>query len=267
MVRLHAAVWCVLVVLALRGTVCTGSEPATEAALRATVRIHRAGTSGTGFVVTVGDTGGKRPRHVLVSAAHVFDNLKGADCTVVFRARGKDGVFVRKDVTVPMRQNDKPLWVRHPQVDVAVLPLSLPDGVDVQPFAVRQLADANRAAEGKVRVGQDVYIPCFPVQLESNPAGWPILRKGTIASHPLTPLAAARTVYIDYSHFGGDSGAPVVDCSGGEPVVVALVSAMQRQTEKMRLTFEERTIHTPLGLAICVQAPFLRETVDLLLKK
>ena len=39
---------------------------------------------------------------------------------------------------------------------------------------------------------------------------------------------------------------------------------MQRQTDRMSLPFEERTTHTPLGLAIVVPASVIRETIDLL---
>ena len=239
-----------------------------EDALRATFRINKGASSGTGFIVAVGDrTAPATRRHVLVTAAHAFENMKAADCTIVLRAQGKGGALVRKEITVPIREGQKPLWVRHPEMDVAAIFIAVPDGVDMKPFEYRQLADASWAADRKIRVGQKVYIPCFPARLEANPAGWPILRSGSIATHPLTPLAAAKTILVDYPEFGGDSGAPVVTCDGKEPVVVGLVAAMQRQTDKSTTPFEERTVHTPLGLAIVVQSPFLRETVDLLVKK
>ncbi len=145
--------------------------------------------------------------------------------------------------------------------------LNVPEGADLKPFAYRQLADEKWAADRRIRVGQEVRIPCFPAQLEANEAGWPVLRTGWIATHPLTPLASAKTMLVDYSQFGGDSGAPVVACDGQEPLVVGLVFAMQRQTDKISMPFEERTVHTSLGLAIAVQSPFLRETIDRLLER
>jgi hypothetical protein len=239
-----------------------------EDALRGTFRLTKSLSSGTGFVVSLGDQDvAKGKKHVLVTAAHVFDDLKGADCTLVLRAPGKDNAIVRKEVSVPIRDGKKPLWVKHPDVDVAALALAVPEGVDVKPFRLEQIADEKWATGRKVRVGQDVCIPCFPAQVEANGAGWPILRKGSIATHPLTPLSSAKTMFIDYSHFGGDSGAPVVQYDGKEPIVVGLVIAMQRQTDKSSTPFEERTVHTPLGLAIAVQSPFIRETIELLLKK
>ncbi|NDH95177.1 MAG: hypothetical protein EBZ13_11740, partial [Planctomycetia bacterium] len=130
-----------------------------------------------------------------------------------------------------------------------------------------QIASAKLAEDNKLHVGQEVFIPCYPAKLEANKAGWPILRKGSIATYPLTPLNSARTIFIDYSHFGGDSGSAVVAIIDDEPVVVALVFAMQRQSDRMVMPFEERTVHTPLGLAIAVQAPIIRSTIEMHLSK
>ncbi|MDP1796412.1 MAG: hypothetical protein Q8K78_02980 [Planctomycetaceae bacterium] len=113
-----------------------------------------------------------------------------------------------------------------------------------------------------MRVGQDVFVPCFPAQVEANSAGWPLLRKGSLATHPLMPVARTPTMFVDYSHFGGDSGAPLVATVNGEPLVVGLVFAMLRQTDKTTMPFEERTLHTPLGLAIAAQAPLIRQTIE-----
>jgi hypothetical protein len=233
-----------------------------EDALRATVRITRGSVSGTGFFVATGDKADSGPRHLLVTAAHVFNVMDGPDCTVVFRARGKASELVRKEVGLTIRDGKKPRWVQHPEIDVAVIAMDLPEGVDVKAFADRQIAGAQLAADRKVRVGQDVCIPCYPAKLEANEAGWPILRKGAIASHPLTPLAGAKTMFVDYANFGGDSGAPVVAWIEKEAVVVGLVTGMQRQSDRSSTPFEERTVHTPLHLAIAVQSPFIRQTIE-----
>jgi len=38
--------------------------------------------------------------------------------------------------------------------------------------------------------------------------------------------------------------------------------AMQRQTDRVTSPFEEKTIHTPLGLAITVPSTLVHETID-----
>jgi hypothetical protein len=264
--RLHLLVGLLAVFQVLSVTRSAADEGAIEDSLRGTFRVTKGSSSGTAFIVSIGDEA-KAKKHVLVSAAHVFDDFKGADATLILRGLGKDGGLVRKEVTLPIRDSKKALWTRHPEQDVGAISVNLPEGVDVKPFRLEQIADEKWAAERKIRVGKDVCIPCFPAQVEANDVGWPILRKGSIATHPLTPLASAKKMFVDYSHFGGDSGAPVVLYEGKEPIVVGLVIAMQRQTDKSSTPFEERTVHTPLGLAIAVQSPFVRETIELLQKK
>jgi hypothetical protein len=245
----------------------TAGEPI-EDALAATFRITDNKSSCTGFLILTESPGGTgKPKMVLVTAAHVLEGMTGSDCRLVLRARHTDLSYVRKETTISIRNGDQPRWKRHPELDIAALVVDVPEGLAVKTFAFRQLADDKWISDRKIRVGKDVYIPCFPVKLEANEAGWPILRKGSVATHPLTPVKSAKTMIIDFNTFGGDSGAPVVVCDGKEPVVVGMVLGMHRQTDKSSTPFEERTAHTPLGLAIAVQAPLVRETVDLLQKE
>jgi len=234
-----------------------------EDALRASVRITNGKISGIGFIVAAGDKADPGRQHLLVTAAHVFRDMAGETCTLVFRAPGKEGGFVRKEVTLAIMKGKESLWKQHKDLDVAAIALKLPEGIDVKPFEASQIASIQFAVEGKVRVGQDICIPCFPAQVEANRTGWPILRRGSIASHPLVPLSKARTFFVDYSSFGGDSGAPVVVEVDGKAHVVGLIIGMQRQTDKTKMSFEERTVHTPLGLGIAVQAPLVREVIEM----
>lgn len=236
-------------------------------ALRATVRITDGKTSGTGFFVATGDQADPGRRHLLVTAAHVFRDMAGEKCKVIFRAPVKNGGFVRKEVDLEVRKGKELLWKQHKELDVAAIAMKLPEGVDIKPFENSQIAAADFAKEEKVRVGQDICIPCFPAKLEANKAGWPILRRGSIASHPLTPLSSAKTFLVDSSSFGGDSGAPVVVSVDGKAYVIGLIIGMQRQTDKTKMTFEERTVHTPLGLGIAVQSPLVREVIEQWKKK
>ncbi len=235
-----------------------------EQLLRATCRVNQGKVSGTGFLVEVpAASDAESARIFLVTANHVLDGFPEAECNLILREPKPDGTFERQPLAVKIREEKKPLWVRHPQDDVAAIEVKLPLSVDMQPIPLSQVADADWAAQKKVQVGQDVWIACFPAQLEANPAGWPILRRGTIATHPLTPLTSARTILIDYSHFGGDSGSPVVMVHDNRPIVVGLVFGMTRQTDRSATPFEERVVHTSLGLAITVQSPLVRETIEM----
>lgn len=230
--------------------------------LRASVRISDGKRSGTGFIVALprDDRGGTA--HLLVTAAHVLANNKGPECTVMFRAAGGPAGFERRELRLTVRSGDTALWERHPTADVAVIAVTPPADADLQPFAVEQLADRGRIEAGTVAVGRRVWVACFPAQLEANRAGWPILRHGTIATHPLLPIESTPTIFLDYSHFGGDSGAAAVAEDGDQAVVVGVVVSMQRQTDRTTSPFEERTTHTPLDLAITVQAALVRDTIE-----
>jgi hypothetical protein len=236
-------------------------EDVAEAALRATVRVHNGVSSGTGWFVAVPGPDDE-VRHVLVSANHVFDAMKTPECSIVYRAPAKGDGFVRREEKVKIRDGDKALWVRHPELDVAALRVDVPKGVDLLPVPFDRVADESWATKRKVRAGQDVFVPCFPVRLESNAAGWPIVRKGSIATHPLAPAAGARTILVDYAHFEGDSGAPLVAYPDGEPLVVGLVYALMRHTKTTTSPFEERKSHFPLDLALAVNSPHLRDAIE-----
>jgi len=237
-----------------------------EQALRATFRITNGASSGTAFVVVVpAAEQGQPSRQVLVTAAHVFEGYSG-ECTLVMRKKTDDGLYAKHDVKLTLRRDDKPVWVRHPKQDVAAMSFELPSEVDCQPINLGQIIDAEAVQSGKLRVGQQVFIPCYPAQLSANEAGWPVLRSGTIATHPLIPVANTPTLMIDYSNFGGDSGAPVIAVYADEPHVVALAFGMQRQSDKVTLPFEERTMHTPLGISNALQGQLIRDTIEMLHK-
>lgn len=241
------------------------AEPAVEA-LRATVRLTDGQNGGTGFIVASDKKEGTN-QLLLVTAAHVLKKMSSPTCTLVLRACSEKGEFVRKEMPLTLRDGEKPRWVNHPEMDVAVMAVTLSKDIALQPFGAEQIATSAFAEDGRLHVGQDVFIPCFPAKTEANAAGWPILRKGMVATYPLHPLNKAKTFFVDYSHFGGDSGSPVVGWIDKKPIVVGLVISMQRQEDRVTTPFEEKTVYMPLGLAVAVQAPFIRETIDLWFKQ
>jgi hypothetical protein len=242
--------------------VAQAAEPL-EDLLSATFRIANTDRSGTCFIVQASDADEKPPRLALVTAAHVLEQM-GDEAEWIARTELPDGQIGRQPVKLKLREGDKPLWKRHPELDVAALKIDLPQRAAVKPLLLEQVADEQRVKDRQVHVGQEAWIPCYPAKLEANEAGWPVLRRGSIASHPLFPAKSAKTVLLDYTAFGGDSGAPVAVIHDGRPLVVGLVLGMHRQTDRVVSAFEERTTHMPLGLSIVVQASFVRETIELL---
>lgn len=249
-------------VLLLSASVAQAGDDACRMALRATFRLHGGGQSGTAFAVAVPAAGGRAAAVLLVSAAHTFEKMQGDAATAVLRAPAAAG-WERRDSPVQIRSGASPNWVRHAKADVAVLPWTVPDGVDLAPIPLASIATGAEFDAGRVAVGQRVRVACFPAQTEGNAAGWPVLRTGTIASHPLAPAATLERIFVDYAHYAGDSGAAVLtDDDQAGPLLIGVVVAMQRQTDRVTSPFEEKTVHTPLGLAITVPSPLLLETVD-----
>lgn len=271
--RLH---WCFFVSLVLLVWCAPSAQvfgaQSLEEALTAVCRITNGRSSGTGFLVTrpVNDTSSQNQDPntarscLLITAGHVMEESTEPNYELVLRSAEPDGSWKRTPISVPVRDGDKPLWKKHPELDVAVLPVVIPKEVTATPLPFEQIADSEWVAGGKLRVGQAVTIPCYPAQLEANEAGWPVVRHGTVASHPLAPVAKVRTMIIDFHTFGGDSGAPVLTHCDDAWYVVGLVSGMHRQSDKAVMPLQEVTFHTPLGLSIVVQAALIRDTIKLL---
>lgn len=241
-------------------------------AMHAAVKVANKSSTASGFLVAcpvVSDP--PQQRVLLVTAAHVFEQMSGDTCRIVVRLPDENGHWQRSEQQLSIRSGDKPCWVRHPEADVGVLAVDLPEKAAAAALPCDCIADHSAITAGTIRTGQDVWIACYPVQLEANSSGFAVLRRGIIASYPLAPVETYKTFLVDYSTFGGDSGAVVVAlvpaAANGSPpgaeglLVVGLVSGQHRQTEKVVLPSEERTTHHPLGLAIVVPAELIRQTI------
>jgi hypothetical protein len=239
--------------------------------LAATFKITNKESSGTCFLfeppLAAGWSNGVV---IVVTAAHGLEKATGSECRIVMREGRAESGFVRKEVPLTIRSGEAPLWTKHPDEDVAAIKLALPPGVSCQPLRLEQLARAEDFTKRKVRLGSDTWVFCFPAQLEANDAGFPVLRHGSIASLPLMPLSSNRTFLVDFNTFGGDSGAPVMMGERGaihpQGLIVGLVLGMHRQTDKVSMPFEERTVHHPLGLSIVAHSEIIRQTLERVLR-
>ncbi len=230
----------------------------------ATFKIANRTSNATCFVVArpvASDTRGREL--ILVTAAHVFEKMSGDECRLVLREKRADGTFARTEVPLKIRAEKKPLWVKHPEVDVAALKLALPVGKKISALDLDQIAAESTIRGGGLRAADEVWILCYPAQLEANGAGFPIIRRGTVASFPLMPINRNKTFLVDYSSFGGDSGGPVVAGNHKQrALLVGLVHGQHRETTKTTSPTEERTVHRSLGLGIILHAEFIRQTID-----
>jgi hypothetical protein len=74
-------------------------------------------------------------------------------------------------------------------------------------------------------------------------------------------VTTVPTFFLDYTSFIGDSGSPIVIWNENEPYVVGLISGQQRQADKSVTPYEERTVFTPMGLGMALQAPLIRQAI------
>ena len=231
-------------------------------AMQATVRVYGDGRSSTGFIVHIPGKQGEEEAHLLVTAAHAFHQMQAEFGTVAFRAQTAEGTWQRREIKIQIRREGKPTWQQHQGADIGFLQVDIPKEVSCQPLQLRNVATAEDFNGGRIHVGRSTWVACYPAKTESNSAGWPVLRSGVIATHPLVPAESLDHFFVDYAHFGGDSGAAVVVDDDGELLVVGIVVAMQRQTDRIVSPFEEKIIHRPLGLAIVVPSTLLHDLIQ-----
>lgn len=191
----------------------SGAEAPTEPIpemMGVTYKISNPESTGTCFLISHPADNTGRAETFLVTAAHVLEKMSGPEATLVLREKRNDGKLVRKEVPLKIRENGNPLWVKHAEADVAALKVRLPEDAAFAALPVDRIAGESDIQSGKLRTGDEVWIFCYPAKLEANSGGFPILRRGTVASFPLTPIASYKDFMIDTPSFGGDSGAPVM---------------------------------------------------------
>ncbi|MBX3476587.1 MAG: trypsin-like peptidase domain-containing protein [Brevundimonas sp.] len=219
-------------------------------------------TVGAGFLIEAPRPDGT-PRTVLVTAAHVLNQMPGAQMRVGWRSALADGSWKFEPQPVTIRAaDDQPLWTRHPDRDIAVMEITAPDAFTRAAIPLGWLADRNTLAAYQVGPGDELFSLGFPRGLSSNRAGFPILRVGRVASWPLSPVAAFPTFLLDFTVFPGNSGGPVFWTPAArsapgkaEPDHPFIAGVLAQEV----LVSDER-----LNLGVVVQAVYVREAIVLL---
>jgi len=234
------------------------------------------GTSGTGFIVSQDAALAAKPGNlVLVTAAHVFESVKGDEMTVVFRKRDENGKWARSERKLTFKEGEKKLWSKHADVDAAAI--VLPEGLCscvVAAIQTEYLLDDKKLEEFDVHPGKDLICLGFPYGIESSPAGFPILRSGKIASYPIFPSKETKSFLFDFNVFPGNSGGPVYfeDANprgkgnsliiGVRRGIIGLVTSELSLSTLVQAPREQRQIQTPLQLGAVVHASFIKELVE-----
>ena len=219
-------------------------------------------TVGTGFLIADTDADG-RPRTILITAAHVFDRMPSYSAKIGYRIQAKDGAWRYDPQTLKIRDGDHPLWVKHAGRDVAAIEVEAPPEFAKAAIPLAWLAKDDTFSEYKLGPGDEMMALGFPRGLSANPAGFPILRSGRVASYPLAPVTAFPTFLMDFSVFPGNSGGPVFMAEGArrrpgstESQEVQFIAGIL--TQQVELSGER------LEIGIVTHAKYIRETIGLL---
>ena len=237
------------------------ADEAAEQLVLATYKLANDASTATGTVYRRKIAEGRTHCYV-VTAAHVFEAMKGDACALVSRTRHDDGLYMRHEIQVPVRNDGKLLWKKHSKQDIAVL--LLPDDLSIEALPFECLA--TEEALKQIHVGDDVYSAVYPERSEANPAGLPILRSGMIASHPLLPVKPHPMYLVDTTAWPGDSGGPVIHkalrAPTGGPLVIGIIRGMRNITDTVKESrFVEKKTHYPLGISEVLHAVLARDLI------
>ena len=245
------------------------------ALMRSTFKIQEDNKVGTVFILgqPVPDDA-SRAAYTLFTAAHVLNGMKNDNVTIFLRKKEKD-TFIKFPIQLKIRSNGKPLWIEHPEVDIAVMRMSIPHAADLKIISTEMIANDDFLNKFEVNPGDDLLVLGFPYGTESNEAGFPILRSGRIANYPLTPTKTTKTFMLDFEIFGGNSGGPVFMRSrnrtyGGSTHIgtvrqlMGIVSQEKIIIETVKTIGQEVKKKHKLSIAVIVHASFLKELLLML---
>jgi hypothetical protein len=250
-----------------------------EYLMEATFRIEGNGARGTAFII--GKPAAKKPnklRYVLITAAHVLENMAGDHAVLRLRQRTDAGEWEQRPITPRIRSGGHPLWIKHPDADIAVMYIGVPKEATVRVLPMELLATDEDLAKYEIRPGDELRCLGYPRGYQSNQAGFPVLRSGKIASYPLLPTRDTKTFLFDFEIFPGNSGGPVYIVETGARIhggamimntqfayIMGLVSQQAIHVDEFRSgQYERVTRGQPLGLAVVVHASLIREAIELL---
>ncbi len=214
--------------------------------------------------------------YVLVTAAHVLEQMKGEDAIIYLRKKQDDESYIKLSWKIKIRQSNNDLWVKNASgSDVVAMYVALPNDIDVELLPISVLASDETLSKFEIHPGDEMCCLGFPFTAEANEAGFPILRSGRVASFPLVPTQKYKTFLLDFQVYKGNSGGPVyfIDTNriyaggihlGKIQFIVGIVSREFNVTETIKSLYKtEEQIH-PLGLAVIVPASHILDTINLL---
>jgi hypothetical protein len=221
-------------------------------------------TVGTGFLISAPGPDGQ-PRTVLITANHVLDKMPGQTARIGFRISNADGSWSYSPQ--PLRIRDAAgheLWTHHPSRDVAAMTITAPAAFAKAAIPVDYLAADETFSKNNIGAGDEMMALGFPRGLAANPAGFPILRSGRVASFPVAPSAVFPTFLLDFAVFPGNSGGPVFVSDHSHRRTGAEAGGEDVEFIAGLLTQEVELSGERLEIGIVTHAAYIRETIGLI---
>jgi hypothetical protein len=241
--------------------------------MQSTFRIHgpsradaRQTSFGTTFLMGKPTPDPAKWYYVLISAAHVLENIGGDVGTLTLRQKQSDGSYTPIQWNIQIRNQNNPIYVKHPDADVVALYVNMPDDLNAPILPIELLADDDLLRRFEIHPGDELLSLGFPLFVSSD-GGFPILRSGKIASYPIVPTKTIKSILFDFRVFEGNSGGPVYFVDHGrtyggsthlaetEQFVIGLVTS-QLSSKAYN--------NQMLQLASIVPSVFIKETINLL---
>lgn len=228
--------------------------------------LRKAGANGSGYPFLITN------KHVLINKDAIVIRIRKKDCEDF------------DTVDVPLKENDKYIYVCHPDttVDIAVLPLNGAyfvehelafDCLDIDEHA---LTSTDLRQEG-VDEGSLVHMLGFPMGLVNNSSRMPICRLGCIARMSEAQIKETHSLIIDIQNFSGNSGSPVITRpeivaiegtkTFDKSILLGIVHSYIPYSEQLVNSQTNRVVEIRTensGLALVHPVEYIREIVDLI---
>jgi hypothetical protein len=130
--------------------------------MRSTFKIQGEQSLGTVFIMgePSSDTPGKL-YYVLITAAHVLEGIK-SDVAIIHLRKQEGDKFFKLSYPLQIRKGGKPLWIKHPDVDIAAMRVRLPREADVPLIATTLLETDEILEQFQVHPGDQLLVLGFP---------------------------------------------------------------------------------------------------------
>ena len=233
---------------------------------------------GTGFLVVVPSKIQSEPSLLnptkqidgflhIVTAKHVAQKIDGSPFFV--RANNKKGSF-------EYLKSEDTKWYYHPtdnSTDVAVTPFWLSSDIDYKTIPINTFLTDEVLKEGKIGIGDEVYIVGLFAHVAGSKRNEPIVRIGNVAMIPNEPIQTKygdiEAYLIEARSIGGISGSPVFVRESfprqGTHYLLGLMQAHWEISSELKNDFKlnkEFNGQVNLGIAIVIPAKKILEALN-----